>query len=123
MYKSVVIVDDSEIESQITKRILFTKLFAENVETFSSAMAALIYLNTVPVFPDVIFLDLNMPIMDGYDFMNSYIKFPEDRRKKCMVVLLTGTQSPEQLYKAQQHPEIKSVIRKPLDVEKLQQLN
>jgi hypothetical protein len=37
MYKSVIIVDDSEMESQITKRILFTKSFAENVETFGSA--------------------------------------------------------------------------------------
>jgi hypothetical protein len=57
MYKSVIIVDDSEMESQITKRILFTKSFAENVETFSSAMVALIYLNNTSAFPDMIVLD------------------------------------------------------------------
>lgn len=122
MYKSVVIVDDSEIESQITKRILFKKSFAENVEAFNSAMAALIYLNNAPVFPNVIFLDLHMPIMDGFDFMNSYVKFPEEKRKGCKVVVLSGSRASVDFDKAKRHSEIKAVLHKPLQAEKLEEL-
>jgi CheY-like chemotaxis protein len=122
MYKSVVVVDDSEMESQITKRILFTKSFAENVETFNSAMAALIYLNSAPVFPDVIFLDLHMPIMDGFDFLNSYVKFPKEKRNGCKVVILSGSHTSIDFDKAKKHLEIKAILQKPLQAEKLEDL-
>jgi CheY-like chemotaxis protein len=122
MDKSAVIVDDSEIEGQITKYILLKNSFAENVLIFSSAMAALVHLNKTSVFPDFIFLDVNMPIMDGFDFLNSYIKFPEQKRQGCTVVILSGTQSPEDFIRMQEYREVKAIFRKPLQFERLEEL-
>jgi CheY-like chemotaxis protein len=120
MYRSVVVVDDSDIEGQITKHILQKQSFAENISTFNSAMAALVYLNNTKVFPDVIFLDINMPIMDGFDFLDSYVKFPAEKKQGCMVVILSGSDSPKDLIKAQEHPAVKAILRKPLPLDKLE---
>jgi CheY-like chemotaxis protein len=61
MFKTVLIIDDFQLEYEITKQILLNNRFAEHVICIDSAMDALLYLCTAQPFPEVIFLDVNMP--------------------------------------------------------------
>lgn len=69
--------------------------------------------------PDAIYLDIEMPIMNGWEFMDEFLKLPEDIRSKINIFIVTSSISNDDKDKAASYPEIKKYITKPLDAEKL----
>src|SRR5690349_3883652 len=93
---SVLLIDDDSIFNMISKKIIQIAKFAPKVESYLDATAALDELkqliNSDPdEFPDVIFLDINMPEMDGWGFLDEFKKFPEFILKKCKIFMLTSS--------------------------------
>jgi len=93
---------------------------SENVEllkTFTGTAKALEYLENFPV--DLIFLDINMPKMNGFDFLEEYKKLPEAVKKKCIIVMLSSSLLPEDRELAMNNPYVCQFLNKPLTGDKL----
>jgi CheY-like chemotaxis protein len=126
-YQHVLLVDDNEIDNFINERIIVTSMFAKSVTVRNSASLALdfirTYNHTENNFPQFIFLDLNMPIMDGFAFLAEFAKFDEDVKKRCKVIVLSSSISPEDIDSASTNPYVYKYINKPLSEKYLEAIN
>src|SRR5687767_12509529 len=101
-YPSVMLIDDNEIDNFINQKMIEGSHFAERVYVHTSSKSALeFYLNLVrsegipeELFPSVIFLDINMPIMDGFQFLDEFGKIPLKNRGNVKIVMLTTSINP-----------------------------
>lgn len=115
-FKKALLIDDNEIDNFINERIINTSGFAENVTVKNSCDAALEFLKSGPAgdLPEVIFLDLNMPVKDGFAFLADFNQLPDDVKKTCKVIVLSSSISPEDINKASTNPYVLKYINKPL---------
>lgn len=94
-FEKVMIIDDNIIDLYITKRLIIKNLFGKNVLEYFSAEKALKYLhehqNTISICPQVIFIDIYMPEMSGFEFMESYNLLCETLKKNCKVYIISST--------------------------------
>ena len=74
-YKTCLLIDDNYIDNFVTRRILENSNFAENIVVQQSAFDAIDAIKTGQVKPDVIFLDLRMPMMNGFEFCRNTISY------------------------------------------------
>lgn len=117
--KTVLLIDDDEIFNLIVDNTLRMYNFADQIMAFTSVADGLAYLRKVEdeknfVFPDIIFLDINMPIQDGWDFLNTYRQFPLDVKSQTQLYLLSSSIDESDVLKSQQYRDVRDFIRKPL---------
>jgi len=120
--KKILIIDDDDVDTYLSKRIIFEKDFTREIVTASSVQEAMEYLSVhKSVFPEIIFLDLNMPGQNGLDFLEAFSAFPALAKSSTKIILLMNVVSSndEVTFKATSHPLVKYVIEKPLTEEKL----
>ena len=102
----VMLVDDNDTDNFISKRIIEITKFARRVEVKSSGKNALDYLrenqNIMDNLPNVIFLDINMPIVDGFVFLYEFEKFNEFVKNKCKVIILSSSDNKRDIDKIAQ---------------------
>ncbi len=121
----VLVIDDDEPTNFFTNIILEEAGCFDHVKIMQSAQEALDYLRKSEEpgnehcypSPDLIFLDINMPAMDGWEFLGEYRKLSV--KEKVIVVMLTTSLFPEDRLKAEEIPEISGFENKPLTIEKL----
>src|SRR5580692_5067308 len=125
-YKKAMVIDDNQIDLYIAEMVMATTKFSEKVVCVSSAKEALAYLKPLyenPVeLPGLIFLDINMPEMTGFDFLNEYQHLPENIRKKCIIMMLTTSLDENDRKQAEDNQFVKRFLNKPLDRDKIAQL-
>jgi CheY-like chemotaxis protein len=125
--KSVLLVDDNEIDNFINERILNSSGFAEKVIVKNSSDAAIDFLKQhekdSESLPIIIFLDLNMPVKDGFIFLQDFEKLDTVTRQKCKVVVLSSSISPEDINRASTNPYVLKYINKPLGEKYLEALS
>jgi CheY-like chemotaxis protein len=119
----ILVIDDDEPTNFFTRMILEESGCAENIITVQSGQDALDYLTRSEnsegtcASPDLIFLDINMPAMDGWEFLELYRRL--NIHNRIIVVMLTTSLFPEDKSKAESTPEISGFENKPLTEEKI----
>ncbi len=119
-YKSAIIVDDDAIALMLSERLIRIAGFAEKSKSFDSAIKALKWMadnfNDKVVLPDIIFVDLHMPQMDGFTFLEK-IKEVFNQGNAPDVFVLSSTVYADDRQKLSQYSFVKKVIMKPLKIE------
>lgn len=122
----VLLIDDNEVDNYISKYIFTKSQMAEKITIKSSAIEALKLLEELKgnsaEFPDLIFLDIRMPLMDGFQFLDEFMKFDEALKNHCSVIMLTSSSDQEDIKKALQYTVVKKYLTKPLTLKMLENL-
>lgn len=111
-FKSILLVDDDIISNKIGEKLINRLEISEEVHCVGNGKDALAFLNVCKEQPEVIFLDLKMPIMDGYEFLEAFQK-KEKSNGKTDIVILTSSTASQDLQKIQKYG-IKFYLSKPL---------
>ncbi|MEZ4827525.1 MAG: response regulator [Bacteroidia bacterium] len=123
-YKSVMLVDDNEIDNIINEKIIEANSFADNILVFQTGQDALDYLaanqDNEDQLPEIVFLDINMPIMDGFQFLEDFEKFSEKVLEKCKIIMLSSSISPKDIDRAASSRFVKKYLNKPLNARYLE---
>jgi len=130
-YYAVMLIDDNEIDNLINQKMIEAASIAEHIYTHTGARSAIEFLRnlekldkeTKNVMPEVIFLDIDMPLMDGFQFLDEFDKLSEGTKKKCKVVMLTSSINPQDVNKSKRYSYVKKYINKPLSQDNLANLN
>lgn len=93
-FNHVMLVDDNELDNFINSKVLEAQRFGSKVYIATSGRSALEFLNNLLVvgngFPEVIFVDINMPIMDGFQFLEQFRKISEKLGDPAIAVLTSS---------------------------------
>lgn len=125
-YKNVLLIDDNEIDILVNKKLIEGEKFAEQVSSAFSAAEALKALKAnagKPSFPELIFLDIIMPMMDGFGFLDEFAKLPEEVTKNCKIIMLSNTESFKDLNRANKSRFVYKFLNKPLTEQVLAAIN
>ena len=121
-YKTCLLIDDNYIDNFVTSKLLESCKFADSVVVHQSSADAIVALRDGTVAPDVIFLDLRMPVMDGFEFMQEYEKL-DIARQGVKVFMLSSSLDPTDLRKSLANKYITQFIHKPLTKKVLEEIS
>jgi CheY-like chemotaxis protein len=124
--KCIMLIDDNPDDNFFHTRVIKKCDAAETVIAKQSAMEALQYLksrkdNTLP-HPDLIFLDINMPGMNGWEFLKEYYNLDKELQSRAIVVMLTTSENPDDEAKAIGLDIVADFKTKPLTKEILEEV-
>jgi CheY-like chemotaxis protein len=117
--KHILLVDDNDIDNFLAEHLFRMHEAAEKITARRSAPEALKYLEKCihkhpEDFPDVILLDINMPQMDGFRFLDHYAQFPRELKDRCSVIMLTSSEAKEDSDRAHKSPYVERFLQKPI---------
>jgi CheY-like chemotaxis protein len=125
----ILFIDDDEPTNFLNKLLVEEMDCAKHVQVVTSGMEALEYLTGTGSFsgnghprPDLIFLDINMPGMDGWEFLQHYQKLPSNQKANIVMVMLTTSLNPDDEKTANKNIEISGFENKPLQPEVIKKI-
>lgn len=129
MLEQILCIDDDPIALLLSKKVIAKAAFSDEVITAQNGEEALSYFNSLkyntikPVKkPQLIFLDLNMPVMGGWEFLDHFTASDYDEFNSASVIVLSSTINPEDLDKAKKYPIIIDFLSKPITIQMLEYL-
>ena len=132
MLDLILCVDDDPITLMLCKMVISGSEFAKTIITAQNGEEALNYFDDLKLnnlgaaisdYPKLIFLDLNMPVMGGWEFLDHFSK--EEYRSafnECKVIVLSSTIDPDDIRKAKTYPMVLDFLSKPISKEMLEGL-
>lgn len=124
-FAEVLLVEDDPITIMVCDRIIKMTSFSEKVTSCENGKIALDFLTGNPDkdVPPIIFLDINMPVMNGWDFLDEFDKMKGSFKQLPRIYLLSSTVDPEDYKKAGSYALVSDFISKPLSREALDKIN
>jgi len=120
--KRIYLIDDDDIYVFLTKKTILKVRQDVEVEVFSDGLQAITHLlkikDRADLLPDLIFLDLNMPVMDGWEFLTEYKEFYTALASKNQLYIVSSSISPYEMERSKSISVVSEFIIKPLVKEK-----
>lgn len=121
IYQNVLVVDDNEADQLIARKIIQLTGFAKDVAVKNSKQSALDFLsdadNSSRDLPDIIFLDINRPGIDGISFLHEFENLPDRIKENCKIIILSSTNNRQETSSSFNSTYVQQVLIKPLTVE------
>jgi CheY-like chemotaxis protein len=115
-------IDDNLIDQFLVSTFFRKHGFVHEVMCYSTAEDALLFLNNAAdeeQLPGLVLLDINMPVMNGFDFLDAFLHLDNKIKNHCKIVMLSSSFSESDIEKATANPYVRFYLDKPLTVEKL----
>lgn len=112
-----IIIDDSKLDCFIAEKIIRNTGRAGDIKSFTNAANALEYLSTAPAPTDdktIVLLDIQMPVMNGFDFVDAFEKLPAEVTNGYTVYMLSSSINENDLNRVKNYSSIKQFLNKPL---------
>lgn len=126
MIQEVILIDDDEATIFYNELVLENSGYEGKITSFLDSEKALEYLKSRESQersqPDVIFLDINMPKLDGWGFLELYKDLPENQKAKKVLIMLTVSLNPTDREKASKYPDVSGYLTKPLSDDSIMQI-
>ncbi|TPN87747.1 response regulator [Aquimarina algicola] len=120
------IIDDDNMYVNLVKRIVEAKNLCNNLMVFENGMAALDYFEAIlnnldkNKIPEIIFLDLNMPVMDGWEFLEKFTGIKNKLGKVITVYIVSSSINPVDIERAKSIQSVTDYLIKPVTIENLE---
>lgn len=127
MLDKILFIDDDPITIMLCKMVITKTSFSKEIDTAKNGEEALEYFNALKtsnsiILPQLIFLDLNMPIMDGWEFLENFSSPTYSNFNNIKVVILSSTIDPEDIEKSKKYPMVIDFLSKPISKTMLEYL-
>lgn len=126
----ILLIDDDETTNYLNHRLLTKMKVAHRVDIVTNGEEALAYLQEacnsaegeVASCPDLMFVDIKMPVMDGFEFLDEYEKAAQEMKKNTVVMMLTSSASFYDLERLKKYKEVERHVSKPLTEQDVREL-
>lgn len=119
----ICIIDDDPIHVFVTKKAITSAKIGKTILVFENGKEAFDKLKELMSskenLPDLILLDINMPIWDGWDFLDEFTQIPVD--KEIIIYVVSSSNNPTDLQKASTYKKVNNYLIKPITMEKLKE--
>jgi CheY-like chemotaxis protein len=131
-YKAIMLIDDNEIDNLINQKIIEASNICDYIFTHTGGKSAIEFLRNIekiaPItgnqgLPELIFLDIDMPLMDGFQFLDEFDTLSAVTKEYCKIVMLTSSINPQDMSKSKKYQYVKKYINKPLSPDSLKKLD
>lgn len=126
------LIDDNEIDNLINQRIIEAADICNHIFTHTGGKSAIDFLKNNEklvetsgienVLPELIFLDIDMPLMDGFQFLDEFEKLPETILNYCKIIMLTSSINNKDAKRSKDYQHVRLFINKPLSKDSLTNL-
>lgn len=118
-YKRVLLIDDNPVDNLISQRYLRDSKIANECIAIDSSLDAFDYFDELNVvdFPEVILLDLNMPMYSGFEFLDKIEKLVDSHLVKSKVYILSSSSNPKDIQRAKSYKAVADYFVKPLNAD------
>ncbi|MCC8359364.1 response regulator [Salinimicrobium sediminilitoris] len=122
------IIDDDKIYVNLVKKIIEIKKLSQNLIIFKNGKEALDYFKATlesvneDRLPNIIFLDLNMPIMDGWEFLSEFVKIKNNFNKKITLYVVSSSIDPRDLERAKSFNMVTDYLIKPIELKRFEKI-
>ncbi len=122
----IAVIDDDTVYQFTASRTLKATKLADQVLQFPNGQEALTFLQhnatEANKLPDIIFLDINMPVTDGWMFLDEFQKLKEEFPKDIRIYMVSSSIDPRDLNRAQSNPSVSEYVEKPVSLSKFSEL-
>ncbi|HXB33677.1 MAG TPA: response regulator [Puia sp.] len=116
--KTIFLIDDDPVFVYLTKKIICSVNGGCEIMEFSDGELAIDHLRTISgdsaSLPDVIFVDLSMPVMDGWEFLDEYTQLQSTLSKRIELFIVSSSISPQEVERSKTYPAVLDFLIKPV---------